>query len=90
MSLWTVRLRASTASWPRYPSEDTGQTSTANLRAGYAAGAFPVREPGRLLRIEKLAMESPRQDEVLARLVAIAQRSRQVKVAELLLLVRQQ
>ena len=52
--------------------------------------AAVLREPGHPLRIEKLEMEGPRQDEVLARLVAIAQRSRQVNVAELLPLVRQQ
>ncbi len=42
---WKVRLRALTASWPRYPSEDSGQTSMAKLRAGHAAGAFAVRGP---------------------------------------------
>ena len=42
---WKVRLRALTASWPRYPREDSGQTSMAKLRASLAAGAFLVRGP---------------------------------------------
>ena len=42
---WTATLRALTASWPRYPGEDTGRIWMANLRAGHAAGAFLVRGP---------------------------------------------
>jgi Zn-dependent alcohol dehydrogenase len=38
-----------------------------------AMRAAVLREPGRPLRIEKLLMEGPREDEVLGRLVLLCQ-----------------